>query len=148
MPAVIASWPHITKPRIVPSWHNHIGLLPVSDCVSVHGFYSTFTALPVLLWSGFCCFCAALRCCGFWIFKKFFFLYLPFPSPAVERPWPAGSLLYAKTSYEHIWRDSEKKKEVCKAFCCLATWCCSCAYIHRPVLQDVWKNLPAECKCA
>lgn len=76
MPAAIASRRRVGEQR--GRWaqcelaQSHIGLLPVGDCVSVHGFYSTFTALPVLFWSGFSCFCATLHGYAFLIFLSAF----------------------------------------------------------------------------
>lgn len=70
MPAVTASRHRVSEQR--GRWaqcelaQSHIGLLPVSACVSVHAFYSTFT---VALWSGFSCFCAALRGYGFCFYR-------------------------------------------------------------------------------
>lgn len=98
MPGVVASRPRVREQK--GRWahcelaQSHIGLLPVSACVSVHGFHSTFTE--------YCLSCSDLLflCCfAWWWLLGFFILFLCFflfSSPAANRSWATGLLLYTK----------------------------------------------------
>lgn len=79
------------------SWHSHTLVCFLFQTVSVHGFYSTFLACPVLIWL------LLFLCC----FARFQLLEIFFPPRQLPKGLGPHVCCYMqKTSAdEHIWRN-------------------------------------------
>lgn len=141
--------PAVIAPRPPRSWaEGEMGTVWAGTITPVCFLFQTVSHFVVLLLLSRPC-CSLLiwlllffYCFALLWFLDLIFLYLPFPSPAAQRSWPAKKTKNQKHLLMSTFGEILKKRGVWSILLF------GCAHIHRSVLQDVWNHLPADCKCS